>query len=148
MTVKAREALESAQQIAQQRSHQELDVDHLLLALLEQRDGLVQPLLQKLGVAVTGFTQAVITEVDRHPKVAGSTSLDLFAGPSLKKALDAAPNEATKLKDEYVSTEHLLLAVISEAGPNLKKLLLTHGLTREAVLKGLLQIRGNQRVTV
>ena len=147
MTVKAREALESAQQIAQQRSHQELDVDHLLLALLEQRDGLVQPLLQKLGVAVTGFTQAVITEVDRHPKVAGSTSLDLFAGPSLKKALDAAPNEATKLKDEYVSTEHLLLAVISEAGPSLKKLLLTHGLTREAVLKGLLQIRGNQRVT-
>ena len=147
MTVKAREALASAQQIAQQRSHQELDVDHLLLALLEQRDGLVQPLLQKLGVAVPGFTQAVTTEVDRHPKVAGSTSLDLFAGPSLKKALDAAPNEATKLKDEYVSTEHLLLAVISEAGQSLKKLLLTHGLTREAVLKGLLQIRGNQRVT-
>ena len=147
LTIKAREAMEAAQQLAQQRSHQELDVEHLLAALIDQPEGLVQPLLSKMGVPLPALAQGVKSELDRRPKVAGSTSLDLFASQALKRTLDAAPKEAEKLKDDYISTEHLLLAVISEAGGTLKKLLSQYHITRDAVLKTLVELRGNQRVT-
>jgi ATP-dependent Clp protease ATP-binding subunit ClpB len=147
LTIKAREAMEAAQQLAQQRSHQELDVEHLLAALVEQPEGLVQPLLSRLGVPLPAFTQTVKSELDRRPKVAGSTSLDLFASQSLKRTLDAAPKEAEKLKDDYISTEHLFLALIGEATGSLKKLLSQYGITRDNVLKTLVDLRGNQRVT-
>jgi ATP-dependent Clp protease ATP-binding subunit ClpB len=85
--------------------------------------------------------------LDRKPRVAGSGSLELFPSQTMRKVLDAAPRVATQLKDEYVSTEHLLLALVGEAGGGLAKLFASHGITREALMKGLATLRGNQRVT-
>jgi ATP-dependent Clp protease ATP-binding subunit ClpB len=145
LTAKAQAALESAQQLAQQRSHQELDGEHLLLALSQQADSLIPGLLQKLGVAVPALQAGLERELERRPKVRGAA--ETFLGAQLRKALEAAAEEAARLKDEYVSTEHLLLGLVAEPGSALKKLLAAHGLKREVVLRALADLRGNQRVT-
>jgi ATP-dependent Clp protease ATP-binding subunit ClpB len=147
MTFKAQAALQEAQQLAHGYSHQEIDGEHLLLALIEQTDNLIPNVLQKLGVALPEFKADLNGELSRRHKVKGTSSADVFLSPSLKKALDAAAAEAGRLKDEYVSTEHLLLGLISEASSALRKILQTHGLKRDAVLKTLMELRGNQRVT-
>ena len=146
-TIKAQEALQSAQSIAANHSHQEIDGEHLLLALLDQPEGLIQPLLQKLGIDATALRGDIDKELARRAKVSGTSSSDTFMGQSLKKTLDAAQAEAAKLKDEYTSTEHLLLGLLAQGGPTLKKILQTHGLKTDAVLKTLVELRGNQRVT-
>ena len=147
LTFKAQAALQEAQQIAHRYSHQEMDGEHLLLALVEQTDNLIPNVLQKLGVALPQFKADLDGELSRRHKVQGASSADVFLSQSLKKALDSAAAEAGRLKDEYVSTEHLLLGLISEAGASLKKIFQTHGLKRDAVLNGLMELRGNQRVT-
>src|SRR5882724_5848095 len=147
LTYKAQAALQEAQQLAHRYSHQEMDGEHLLLALVEQADNLIPNVLQKLGVALPQFKADLDGELSRRHKVKGTSSADVFLSQSLKKALDAAAAEAVKLKDEYVSTEHLLLGLISEAGAALKKVFQAHGLKRDAVLKALMELRGNQRVT-
>src|SRR6266550_6358640 len=147
LTYKAQAALQEAQQLAHRYSHQEMDGEHLLLALVEQPDNLIPNVLQKLGVALPQFKADLEQELSRRHKVQGTSSADVFLSQSLKKALDAAAAEAGKLKDEYVSTEHLLLGLLSEAGAPLKKIFQTHGLKRDAVLKALMELRGNQRVT-
>jgi ATP-dependent Clp protease ATP-binding subunit ClpB len=146
-TIKAQEALQSAQSVTQRFSHQEIDGEHLLLALLDQREGLVDPLLQKLGVRPDVLASEVDDELDRRPKVSGTTTADTYLGRNLKAVLDAAQSEAGKLRDEYVSTEHLLLGLVEKGGDFLKKLFQKHGLKRDAVLKALAELRGNQRVT-
>jgi ATP-dependent Clp protease ATP-binding subunit ClpB len=146
-TTKAQAALQSAQRIAHEHSHQEIDGEHLLAALLEQEDGLIQPLLQKLGVPVVRLSSDLNAELQRRPKVQGSSSVDSFMGQSLKRALDSAESQAGKLKDEYVSTEHLLLGLLNEGGPAIKKIFQNHGLKAGDVLKALAELRGNQRVT-
>src|SRR4051812_45924864 len=146
-TIKAQEALQAAQGIAQSYSQQEIDGEHLMLALIDQPEGLIQPLLQKLGVPSPALRSDLETELARRPKVQGTTSIDTFLGSNLKKALDAAQAEAGKLKDEYTSTEHLLLGLLSQGGSSLKKILQSHGLKHDAVLKVLAELRGNQRVT-
>src|SRR3954468_20305062 len=146
-TIKAQEALQAAQGIAQSYSQQEIDGEHLMLALVDQADGLIQPLLEKLGVAIPAIKSEIERDLDRRPKVQGTTSVDTFLGTNLKKALDAAQAEAGKLKDEYTSTEHLLLGLLSHGGSSLKKILQSHGLKHDAVLKVLAELRGNQRVT-
>jgi ATP-dependent Clp protease ATP-binding subunit ClpB len=146
-TIKAQEALQTAQAIAQRYSHQQIDGEHLLLALLEQSEGLVQPLLQRLGVAPAALSAELDRELDRRPKVTGTTSSDTFLSTDLKKILDAAQSEAAKLKDEYTSTEHLLLGLAEQGGSALKKIFQKHGLRRDAILKALVELRGNQRVT-
>ena len=147
LTIKAQEALQQAQQLAHQNSNQEVDAAHLLAALLEQQDSLVPPLLQKIGASPPALAAAVQREIDRKVKVHGTPSADLYSSPALKKTLDAAASQATQLHDEYISAEHLLLGLLEEAEPPLKKILQTHGLTREAILKALAELRGNQRVT-
>src|SRR5271169_1970886 len=119
-TTKAQAALQSAQRIAQEYSHQEIDGEHLLAALLQQEDGLIQPLLQKLGVAIPALSAELEQALQRRVKVQGAA--EPFLGAALKKALDAAEAQAAKLKDEYVSTEHLLLGLLAQGGPALKKL--------------------------
>src|SRR5437867_2208111 len=146
-TIKAQEALQAAQAIAGRYSHQEIDCEHLLLALLEQPEGLIGPLLQKLGTPPAALAGEIEQELARRPKVQGTASADTFLSQSLKKALDAAQAEATKLRDEYTSTEHLLLGVMAHGGASLKKIFQTHGLKPDAVLKALAELRGNQRVT-
>src|SRR3954465_4689383 len=146
-TIKTQEALQGAQSVAQRNSNQEIDGEHLMIALLEQAEGLIQPLLQKLGVSVEGLQADLAREISRPAKVQGATTSHTFLGNTLKRALDAAQSEATKLKDEYVSTEHLLLGLMDQGGPSLKKIFQKHGLKRDAVLKALADLRGNQRVT-
>src|SRR5262245_44151363 len=146
-TIKAQEALQAAQGVAQRFSHQEIDGEHLLLTLLEQSEGLINPLLQKLGVRPDALASEVDDELDRRPKVQGTTTSDVYLGRNLKAVLDAAQSEAGKLKDEFTSTEHLLLGLIDKGGDFLKKLFQKHGLRRDAVLKALSELRGNQRVT-
>src|SRR5256714_421350 len=146
-TIKAQEALQSAHAVAHRYSHQQIDGEHLMLALLEQSEGLVLPLLQKLGVAPPALTTDLDRELQRRPKVQGTTSSDTFLSTDLKKILDAAQAEAGKLKDEYTSTEHLLLGLSEQGGSALKKIFQKHSLRRDNILKALVELRGHQRVT-
>src|SRR5690349_20424989 len=146
-TTKAQAALQDAQRIARENSNQEIDGEHLLAALLRQEDGLIQPLLQKLGVPISKLSTDLDQALQQRVKVQGGTPSDAFLGNALKRALDAAEAQAGKLKDDYVSTEHLLLGLISEANPALKKIFQTYGVKYNEVLKALAELRGNQRVT-
>jgi len=144
MTHKAQEALQQAGGIAMRRGHQGLDVEHLLLAILEQPEGLAAPLLEAAGVSTRAVRESVEAELERRPQVSGPA-----AGPSqsyltqrLSQMLVKAEDEMRALKDEYLSIEHLLLAMASE-GAVFRGL----GLTRERLLEALRRIRGTQRVT-
>ena len=145
LTLKSQEALQDAQRLARESSHQEMDGEHLLLALLGQSESLVPELLARIGVPPAQLQPDLEKELARRHKIQGGN--DPYAGRDLQKALDAAHSEATKLKDDYVSTEHLLLGLLDEASPSLKKIFTAHNLKRDAVLKALAELRGNQRVT-
>src|SRR3712207_3025210 len=110
-TVKAQEVLESAQAIARRRDHQELTPEHVMLAMLEQKDGLVAPMLQKVGADVNGVQKKVEAEVEKLPKVAGGNT---YLSNRLLKLNDRAEDFAKELKDEYVATEHLLIAMAQD----------------------------------
>ncbi|MFZ0827651.1 MAG: ATP-dependent chaperone ClpB [Verrucomicrobiia bacterium] len=145
LTQKSQEALAEAQRLARDLSHQEIDGEHLALALIGQTESLIPDLLERIGVPVARLKPDLEAELARRHKVQGGG--EVYAGSDLKKALDAAQSEATKLKDEYVSTEHLLLGLLDSGGSSLKKIFAKHGLRRDAVLKALAELRGNQRVT-
>src|SRR3954469_8869796 len=147
LTIKSQEALTEAQRIAQGLSHQEVDGEHLLLALIGQSESLIPDLLEKIGVPPAKLKPDIERELARRHKVQGTSSADLFLSKSLKKALDAAQKEASSLKDDYISTEHLLLGLLDEAESSLQRILKTYGLTRDVVLRALADLRGNQRVT-
>src|SRR5712671_6384679 len=145
LTLKSQEALQEAQRLAREHSHQEMDGEHLLLALINQDESLVPELLARIGVSPAKLQPDLEKELARRHKIQGGN--DPYAGRDLQKALAAAQSEANKLKDDYVSTEHLLLGLLDEASPALKQIFKTHGLKRETVLKALAELRGNQRVT-
>jgi len=147
LTIKSQEALQEAQRIAQGYSHQEIDGEHLLLALIGQADSLIPDLLEKIGVPPAKLKPDLERELARRHKVQGTSSADLFLSQTMKKVLDAAQAEAGKLKDDYISTEHLLLGLLDEGDASLKKIFQAHGLKREQVLRALADLRGNQRVT-
>src|SRR5687767_15065251 len=112
LTIKSQEALQEAQRIAHGFSHQEIDGEHLLLALIGQNDSLIPGLLEKIGVPAAKLKPELERELERRHKVQGTTSADLYLSSTMKKVLDASQAEASKLKDEYVSTEHLLLGLV------------------------------------
>jgi ATP-dependent Clp protease ATP-binding subunit ClpB len=144
LTIKSQEALQEAQNIARSFSHQEIDGEHLMLALIGQTDSLIPDLLARVGVPGDRLKPDLEAELQRRHKVQGG---EVFMGSTLKKVLDSAQSEATKLKDDYVSTEHLLLGLIDQGDSSLKKIFQKHGLKRDAVLRVLAELRGNQRVT-
>jgi ATP-dependent Clp protease ATP-binding subunit ClpB len=146
-TIKSQEALQEAQRLAHSYSHQELDGEHLMLALIGQPESLIPELLQKLGVPPAKLRPELERELERRHKVQGVSSSDSYPSSYFKKVLDAAQAAASKLKDDYTSTEHLLLGLIDEGGPPLKKLFQSQGLKRDLVLRALAELRGNQRVT-
>ena len=146
-TTKAQQALQDAQRLAHGYSHQELDGEHVLLALIEQPESLVPLALQKLGVALPALKADLEKELTRRHKVQGTSSSDVFLGQNLKKVLDAADAEARKLKDEFLSAEHLLLGLVAEGGAQLKAIFKAHKTSHDALLKALADLRGNQRVT-
>ena len=147
LTIRAQEALQGAQRVAHRHSHQELDGEHLLTALIEQTESLVPDVLRKIGVGLPALQADLEAELGQRHKVQGAGSGDVFVGATLKKALANAEAQAEKLKDEYLSTEHLLLGLVQEPGSTLKKILERHGVRPDALLKALAELRGNQRVT-
>jgi ATP-dependent Clp protease ATP-binding subunit ClpB len=150
LTQKSQEALQEAQSVAQRHGHTETDGEHLLLALLDQADGLAPRLLEQAGADVDSLREAVEAELSRRPKVTGpgATPGQVYLTRRLAGLLDAAEREAKRLKDEYVSVEHLLLALADEGAKSAAGRLLTqYGVTRESFLTALTKVRGNQRVT-
>ena len=145
-TIKAQEALETAQSLAADVQSPELGVEHLMLALIRQTDGIVTPILQKLGVDTAGITSAVEAAVQKAPKVQGA-SAEMRIAPALQSVLDTGFKEATALKDEYVSTEHLLVACAETKQSEVGKILREAGVTKDTILKALVDIRGTQRIT-
>jgi ATP-dependent Clp protease ATP-binding subunit ClpB len=145
-TLKAQEAVQAAQNLAAERNHQEMTPEHLLHALLEQHEGIVIPVLQRLGVDVSTVRAAVEKELDKTPQVYGAAG-EAYASPAFQSVLGAAWNEARQLKDEYVSTEHLLIAIAEEQEAPAGAVLRQSGATRENIYRVLVDIRGSQRVT-
>ena len=143
-TVKSREALASADALARRKNHQEVTGLHLLSALLEQPDGLIPPLLDKAGVAVGQLKAAIEEALNSRPQVQGA---DTYIGRALKDILDGALDHAGALGDEYVSTEHLLLAMAERASSDVGRVLAAAGVTPDLVRTALVAIRGQQRVT-
>jgi ATP-dependent Clp protease ATP-binding subunit ClpB len=146
-TFKAQESIQQAQKLAEEHQHQTIDVEHLLLALVEQAEGVVQPVLRKMGTNPAQVAQRLKEELRRLPQVSGVPQGPAYIGPSLEKILNAALSEAERLKDEYVSTEHLLLAIAEERGGAVGKLLRELGVTKDGIYAALQEIRGGQRVT-
>jgi ATP-dependent Clp protease ATP-binding subunit ClpB len=145
MTVKAQEALQQAQEVAARHENQAVEPVHLLEALVQQQDGVVPPLLERLGIRTEQLTQEIEREIGRLPKVQGFAQQHL--GRPLNDILENSFNEATKFKDEYVSTEHLFLAIAAADRDPAGKLLKKLGASYEAILQALAGVRGTQRVT-
>jgi ATP-dependent Clp protease ATP-binding subunit ClpB len=144
-TIKAQEALQEAESIAHRYNHAMLDAEHLLLALLEQKDGVIPPLFDSLGAERRGIEEELKKLLASRPKVYGETSQRSLS-PLLDNLLHQAETEAAQLRDDYTSTEHLLLALL-ETGCEARELLRRSGVSKTALLKALQGIRGNQRVT-
>ncbi|TMC03357.1 MAG: AAA family ATPase, partial [Chloroflexi bacterium] len=138
-TEKAQEALQGAAQTAQESGQQAVEPEHLLLALVREREGIARPLLEAAGVSPQGLEVALVSEIERLAKMRGAPQP--YLSNDLNLVLEQAEREAQQLKDEYISTEHLLLALVER--PALKRA----GATRDALLKALRAVRGSQRVT-
>src|SRR5438552_8039868 len=145
-TVKAREAVQAAQALADQHDHQAIEPEHLLLALVEQQEGVVGPLLAKLGAPTDQLRRTIEAELAKMPKV-GGTGGQQYATPRLQQVFERAQSEAERLKDEYVSTEHLLIALAQDKGGGAGRALAAAGVTPERIYQALVEVRGTQRVT-
>ena len=145
MTVKAQEALQHTNDIAARNENQQVEPIHLLEALVTQADGVVPPLLARLGIRSEALAQDIAREIARLPKVQGFAQQHL--GKPLNNVLERAFDEAERFKDEYVSTEHLFLALAGEERDSAGQLLKKHGASHEAILQALTGVRGSQRVT-
>ena len=145
LTIKAQEAMQEAQRDARARGNAELTNEHLLLALLKQDDGVVVPVLQKLGVNPESISQQLSATLDRRPSVSGA-SADAVPTREFTRALDRAFEVAKDFGDEYVSTEHFLLA-LAESGGDTAGLLKKAGVQKDALLKALKEVRGATRIT-
>ncbi len=145
MTLKTQEAFEAAQSLMSRYSHQQMEGEHLLLGLLQQEEGVVRQILQKLEVEPARLQVQVKEALERLPKVHGAGGVYLSKG--LAEIIDLAWKEAERLKDEYLSTEHLLLGMLSRREGEAGKILRSHGVTQDRIYKTLVEIRGTQRVT-
>jgi ATP-dependent Clp protease ATP-binding subunit ClpB len=145
-TIKAQEGIAGAQRIATENNNQEITPEHLLSALLGQDEGIVVPILKKVGADPELLKRDLASALDKIPKVYGAAEAGGYMSKDLKQAVDTAFKEMGRLKDDFVSTEHLLVGVVdgdSEAG----RILASHGVTKDNVYKALVEIRGTQRVT-
>jgi len=145
LTLKGQEALQAAQSHAQEKGNPQVAPEHLLWALVEQKDGVVLPILQKLGVNLPAIARDLADAMSKLPKVQGQT--ELYMSPALGRILEDSQKEADQFKDEYISTEHVLIALSDAKGEHVARLLQTHGITKDAILKVLVSIRGTQKIT-
>ena len=146
LTVKAQEAVQRANELASEHGNPELQPVHLLAALLEDREGIVPPVLEKVGIGPQALLNQVYTEIERLPKVSGGATQATMS-PALNQLLDRAFKEADNFKDEYVSTEHLLLAITQAKRDPAQEILVHQGATHDAILRALTAVRGTQKVT-
>lgn len=143
-TIKLREALNSSLELASGNGNPEIGCEHFLLSLLEQPEGLVRPLLEKMGVSIPALTGELQTIVEGLSKVSGAAQPQLSR--ELRGVLEGAEREMKTLRDEYVSVEHFLLALLASGCPA-ARLLKDAGVTRDRLMQALAAVRGNQRVT-
>ncbi|HEU4783929.1 MAG TPA: AAA family ATPase, partial [Ktedonobacterales bacterium] len=147
-TEKARDALVNAQRIAEERSHTQLEPEHLLLALLRQPEGVVPRLFERLNVAPAAIASELESALAAFPMVSGSTANQVTVSTRLRQTLERAQDEMRALKDEYLSTEHMLLAMAQpKMGGALQKIFAAHNITHDAIAQALVGVRGHQRVT-
>ena len=146
-TIKSQELIQNAKSIASKHNNQQIEPEHLLLAMLNEPEGIARAMLDKLGVSSDDVSRELDASIDRFPKVSGSTVGDAFISPRTKTVLDAAFAEAAKMKDQYVSIEHIFLSISDEKKGEAAKILREKGISRETILKVLLDIRGTQRIT-
>src|SRR5512142_2322910 len=146
LTEKAQEAVLAAQELAQSDQNSQIEPEHLMHALLTQGDGVVPQIFSTLGANPEMLTQQFKGEIDRLPKAYGATA-QVAVSPRLARVLDNATRQAANLHDDFISTEHLLLALMENSGGATERILRGSGVNRDAVLRALTQIRGNQRVT-
>ncbi|RLB88310.1 MAG: type VI secretion system ATPase TssH, partial [Deltaproteobacteria bacterium] len=146
-TIKSQELLQGAQELAARLGHQQIEPEHLLKVMMDDTEGIARSIVQKLGSSPESILQQVTEALEKKPKVTGAVSGELYIAPTTKKILDAAFAEAAKMKDEYVSIEHILVAITDEKDTDAARILASAGVTRESILKVLVDIRGTQRIT-
>src|ERR1051325_9381489 len=132
LTVKAQEAVQAAQSLADQGNHQAIEPEHLLLALLQQQEGIVGPLLAKLGARPDALDRQITAELAKSPAVRGGGGRQ-YASPRFEAVVNRAWDEAQRLKDDYISTEHLLIAIAQEKSGAAARILAASGVTPESV---------------
>ena len=146
-TIKSQELIQNAQSMASEHNNQQIEPEHLLLAMLNEPEGIARAMLNKLGVSSDDISRELTAAIDKFPKISGSAVGDAFISPRTKSVLDAAFAEAAKIKDQYVSIEHIFLSISDEKRGEAAKILGKKGISRESILKVLLDIRGTQRIT-
>ena len=146
-TIKAQEAFQDAQTIALDKNQQQLEVEHLLLALINQKEGLTLQLLQKLGANTAGIISRLEDELSKLPRVEGAGAGQVYMSTRLNNVAEAAFSEMNTLRDEYLSTEHLLLAIADEKNGISARILKENGVSKDALMKSLKEVRGSSRVT-
>jgi len=144
-TIKSQELIQNAQSLASTRGNQQIEPVHLLAAMLDEKDGVARSVFKKLGASGDSIASSAAKAIDRLPKVSGAG--EVYLSTPAKTVLEAAFAEAGKMKDEYTSVEHILLALCDKKAGEASRILATAGVNREAILKVLLEIRGNQRIT-
>lgn len=147
LTVKSQEAIKEAQRIAESKGNQQIDVEHLLYALLSDEDGIAYQIIRRLGIDVNQIKNDINKEIEKFPKVSGATPIgQIYISPKLKSVLEKAFDEATHLTDEFISVEHILLAIANSYG-NAADILKKYGATPDKILNTMREIRGVHRVT-
>jgi len=144
-TIKSQELIQNAQNLASQRGHQQIEPEHLLFSVLSEPESIARTIVRKLGASPEALSQELAAVLDKTPKVSGTS--DIYISQRTRSILDAAFTEATNMKDEYVSIEHILLALADEKQGEASKILKRHQINRESMLKVLMEIRGSQRIT-
>lgn len=147
LTVKSQEALQEAQALSQRKGNQELNIEHLLVALVQDDEGVPYQILKQHGIDIASLLRDLDKEIDKFPKISGAQPMgQLYMSARLRTVLEKAFEETTQMGDEYISTEHLLIAIFSDNGAA-TKLLQKAGATRDSILAAMKEIRGSQRVT-
>ena len=147
LTLKSQEMIQEAQRLAERFGHQQIDPEHLLGALLQQKEGVIPPLLGKIGANQTQLQKEIEAALGKMPGVSGPGAGQVYISPRAKSVLDKAFEEAEQMKDEYESLEHILLGIIEDKEGGAGRVLASAGVTRDAVLQALVEIRGGQRIT-
>ncbi|MGD0020897.1 MAG: ATP-dependent chaperone ClpB [Smithellaceae bacterium] len=146
-TLKVQEAIQEAQTLAGSYGHQAIEPEHLLVSFLRQEEGIAGAILEKLGAQPNQVEQKLVSFLEKQPRVEGSATGQIYLSTRLNKIFDKTLTEAARLKDEYVSAEHVLIALTEEKTAEAAKILRHAGVTKDSIFKVLVEIRGNQRVT-